>query len=71
MDVMTFGGCGTELNQNEWMHLHLLPFDIILHGDYFNGVIYWLGKEKDKENEYIIYALGSSPLLKSGDLVSI
>ncbi|XP_038879760.1 uncharacterized protein LOC120071509 [Benincasa hispida] len=61
MEVLTFGRGGINPNpkqsQNQWRHLYSIPSDICCKGAYFNGIIYWLGREKDEQNEYVIYTL--------------
>ncbi|XP_038875053.1 F-box protein At3g07870-like [Benincasa hispida] len=61
MDVLTFGRSGTNPNPYQWRHLHTLSFETekVCNGAYLNGVIYWLVREKGKDNKlmYVIYAL--------------
>ncbi|KAL0540608.1 hypothetical protein IC582_020617 [Cucumis melo] len=51
MEVMRFGKNETK----EWSYLNCLPFVLCYHGVYLNGVIYWIGREK--ENKFVIYGL--------------
>lgn len=51
MEIMRFGRNETK----EWRHFDCMPFVFYYHGAYLNGVIYWIGREK--ENKFVIYGL--------------
>ena len=50
IDVFDFG-------RNKWRQLHSLPYLIDDGGIYMDGVVYFVGKVKNKPNDYAIYAL--------------
>ncbi|XP_004141602.1 F-box protein At3g07870 [Cucumis sativus] len=52
MEVMRFG---KNEETKEWRHLTCLPFVFYCDGVYLNGVIYWIGRQK--ENKSVIYSL--------------
>ncbi|KAA0039383.1 F-box protein [Cucumis melo var. makuwa] len=52
MEIFTF-----DNGHKQWRHFKRLPFLVFHHGQYLNGVIYWIGKKLEKEGEVVIYAL--------------
>ncbi|XP_008459707.2 putative F-box protein At3g16210 [Cucumis melo] len=52
MEIFTF-----DNGYKQWRHFERLPFVVFHHGQYLNGVIYWIGKKLEKEGEAVIYAL--------------
>ncbi|KGN52568.1 hypothetical protein Csa_008927 [Cucumis sativus] len=44
MDIFTF-----DNGHKQWRHFKRLPFVVFHHGQYLNGIIYWIGKKLEKE----------------------